>query len=146
MVSPCCILNSLYSWINACFSGSLYICGSLMCDFKYVPHFFSRTALRYSEKFIKVQGRGYYIFHNTNILHSLILYISQLITRFLNRHTIHNRHRNIRTIYYNILNITINGFNEDFHSNFPKLVVHPRKHRWPVYRGSLSKRWFILSH
>jgi len=117
-------------FLNECMHfGSLDIIISLMWDLKYVPHLFSQAALRYSEKFIKVQGRCDYIFFNTIILNSLILSLRQLIIRFHNRHTIHNRHRNIRTIYYGIPNTTINGFNNNFHPHFRKMVVHLIKHR-----------------
>jgi len=110
-----------------------HIIRAFMSDFQHLPHLLCRGTLRHPEKFIHVQGRGYNIFGNAIILHTLILYISQFIKRFHSRHTINNMHRYIRSIYNCIPNASVNRLNKDPHSDFPELVGNSHQKTLELY-------------
>jgi len=48
--------------------------------------------------------------------------------------------RSVWSINYCIPNPFVYRFNENLHSYFPKLIVYAIKHRWPMNRGTFSKK------
>jgi len=99
-----------------------------------------------SEKFIKIQSRCNCVLGHPTILSPFIFYIRPFRSRFFHKFTIDNMLRNIRTIHNSIPNTTINWLNENFHSDFSKLIIQPTKHQRTIDWGSPNKRKFVLSY
>ncbi len=115
---PSCLTSCLYF---------LWFSDVSMSSFECVPHFFGRFAFWYPEKFIRIQCRSYYVLANTIKLDHLTFFIGPLGPRFFKNRSVLLKLWNERAIFDWIPNSLINGFNKDFHSSLPILVIQSTK-------------------
>ena len=128
-------------WVNqGMLPYSLHIIRPLMCDFKYVPHFLCTLALGDPTKLIHVQRWREDALCIAIILSSSPFFFCPFSPRLVHLLIFNNTFRGVRSIHNCIPNPLVYWFNENFHSNFPKLVVYTIKHRRPMNRSTFCKR------
>jgi len=123
---------------------SLHIICSLMSDFKHIPHVFCTFALRDSKKLIHVQWIDENVLCRTIKLCTLSLLLYPLIPWLVNLLVTNKMFRIVSSIHNCIPYTLINWFNENFHSNFPKLVVNTNKCRCLWIKESSAKGSLFL--
>ena len=125
---------------------SLHIIRPLMCDFKYIPHILCTFALGGPTELIHVQWWCEDVLSSAIIWSSSSFHLCPFNPRLVHILIFNNTLRSVRSIHNCISNTLVIWFNENFHSNFPKLIVNTTKHRWPMNKSTFCKRKLVLSH